>query len=488
MHQTILQIGDYQINVDKGSVQYQGQSIKIRPKTFALLLKLIKNKGAVVTKGEILASIWGDVTVDEQIIFQSIKELRKIFKEIEPIRTMPRQGYIWTEDYQQIQTEDKQVSIFWDKRYLSFVVMIALLCAVGGYHFLLSSNRAAMSGSVLVLPVKSRIKDNQHQWVRFGAMDMVIRRLQPSQSIAIYQPDDVLDVLRRAKIPVEQVLSTDSKRIFAKSGANMIVQIYLDGSPKDYQLHYTFIYRHSQEKGVFLGESIENLLDNTAQLIAQKIGGQSIKAANPHSDFTSALLSTALEYYQQEDFLKAEQFFQAVLASEPDNRLVHRLLAQAMLVQGKKIQAEHILQKAMMLSKEEGDQQQMARIRYWQATTALAQGRFEKVDHLIRQGHAWAKRENDWLYLGYFSELKGHVQAKQSKYDLAAQSYNQAIAYHDIIECPYGKASNLLNLARLSQLRGMQGEMDVYTNKAQSLIRTRTLTSLEEELKAWTSQ
>ena len=61
------------------SLSIHGQECSLRPKTFALMLYLVEHQGEVMTKERLLAQIWDDVHVDEQVLFQSIAEIRKIF-------------------------------------------------------------------------------------------------------------------------------------------------------------------------------------------------------------------------------------------------------------------------------------------------------------------------------------------------------------------------------------------------------------------------
>jgi DNA-binding winged helix-turn-helix (wHTH) protein len=52
--------------------------LKVRAKTFDLLLLLISRPGEVLSKQQILAECWQNVVVDDAVVVQSIKELRKL--------------------------------------------------------------------------------------------------------------------------------------------------------------------------------------------------------------------------------------------------------------------------------------------------------------------------------------------------------------------------------------------------------------------------
>ncbi|OUS18629.1 hypothetical protein A9Q97_00715, partial [Rhodospirillales bacterium 47_12_T64] len=42
-----------------------------------------------------LSTVWDDVTVGEQVLFQTIRELRNLFSGLDVIKTHPRKGYAW---------------------------------------------------------------------------------------------------------------------------------------------------------------------------------------------------------------------------------------------------------------------------------------------------------------------------------------------------------------------------------------------------------
>ena len=71
------------------------QTLKVRPKTFSLLLQFLENPHQVLAKELLLSQIWDDVKVEEQVLVQSIRELRQLFSPLDVIQTHPRKGYAW---------------------------------------------------------------------------------------------------------------------------------------------------------------------------------------------------------------------------------------------------------------------------------------------------------------------------------------------------------------------------------------------------------
>jgi len=73
----------------------RGKRIALRPKTLLLLGLLIENRDRVVTKSEILESLWGSIYARDHLLFQLISELRKAPFCSDYVRTEPNHGYQW---------------------------------------------------------------------------------------------------------------------------------------------------------------------------------------------------------------------------------------------------------------------------------------------------------------------------------------------------------------------------------------------------------
>ena len=80
---------------EKGEVVVDDTVILLRPKTFELLLLLASHQESILSKAEILEKVWPGAVVEDQVIFQSINEIRKQAGLADAIKTYPRRGYSW---------------------------------------------------------------------------------------------------------------------------------------------------------------------------------------------------------------------------------------------------------------------------------------------------------------------------------------------------------------------------------------------------------
>ena len=89
--------GEYELNIRTRTVSWRGTAVPFEPKTFELLLYFVANAGRVLTKEELLKSVWPDSFVEESNLTQHVFRLRKALRPQEGnepyIVTVPGQGY-----------------------------------------------------------------------------------------------------------------------------------------------------------------------------------------------------------------------------------------------------------------------------------------------------------------------------------------------------------------------------------------------------------
>src|SRR5215831_11599600 len=92
---TRLAFGPFTIDIDRGEVTCDRGPVHLRPKTFSLLRYLVDRAGRVVSKQELLESLWPGVVVTDDSLTQAVRELRLALDDRERIllRTVLRRGY-----------------------------------------------------------------------------------------------------------------------------------------------------------------------------------------------------------------------------------------------------------------------------------------------------------------------------------------------------------------------------------------------------------
>lgn len=92
---TILDSGDFHVDLESREITVRGKSIHLTPKEFDLLVYFIKHSGKVLTHRTLLAALWGGNYVEQnEYLRVFVGNLRK---KIEPDAATPR--YILTEPW-----------------------------------------------------------------------------------------------------------------------------------------------------------------------------------------------------------------------------------------------------------------------------------------------------------------------------------------------------------------------------------------------------
>ena len=88
-----FEYGKLVLNSESHICKYDGKTISLTIKEFDILALLLKNKGKVVSRDEILYSIWGNEELETRTIDMHIKSLRKKINDEGIIETIYGLGY-----------------------------------------------------------------------------------------------------------------------------------------------------------------------------------------------------------------------------------------------------------------------------------------------------------------------------------------------------------------------------------------------------------
>jgi len=92
-----IRVGEWLIEPDLNRMTRAGRQVALEPKAIEVLLCLVKHAGDVLSKKEIIKTVWSDTFVSDGVLTYCISELRKAFgdnaKNPRIIQTIPRRGY-----------------------------------------------------------------------------------------------------------------------------------------------------------------------------------------------------------------------------------------------------------------------------------------------------------------------------------------------------------------------------------------------------------
>ena len=123
------EFGPFRVDAEKELLLRGDETVPLMPKTFQILLVLMRHKRDVVTKDELMKSVWPDTFVEEANLSRNIFLLRKALGESpqdhQYIITVPGRGYRFAEDVQIVAGVQRSCSSLW---LLAFRSLFSIPC------------------------------------------------------------------------------------------------------------------------------------------------------------------------------------------------------------------------------------------------------------------------------------------------------------------------------------------------------------------------
>ena len=89
---------EFELDARNACLRRAGATVPLRPKSFDVLLYLVRHRGRLVTKDELIDAVWAPVVVTENSLVQCIREVREAIGDggQARIETVAKRGYIFT--------------------------------------------------------------------------------------------------------------------------------------------------------------------------------------------------------------------------------------------------------------------------------------------------------------------------------------------------------------------------------------------------------
>jgi serine/threonine-protein kinase len=183
-----------------------GETVALTPKVFDLLLFLVQNAGARLSKDEIMSAVWPDTIVEESNLTQNISILRRTLGDTRGenayVATIPGQGYVFVgsvekldeekkekrEEDQKGSDEDREQRVEGSARLagsrawlpVAATVLVGIAILAGAVYLYSREGRSSESGSgkvLAILPFKPLVAETADEALEVGMTDTLIARL-----------------------------------------------------------------------------------------------------------------------------------------------------------------------------------------------------------------------------------------------------------------------------------------------------------------------
>jgi DNA-binding winged helix-turn-helix (wHTH) protein/TolB-like protein/Flp pilus assembly protein TadD len=216
----LFEFGPFVLDAAKHQLLRDGAIVPLTPKTFDLLLVLVESQGRMLSKQELIKTLWPDSNVDDSNLTQQISMIRRALGETAGearfVTTVPARGYRFTAPVARrsasvpvgnpfpVETEPvrKESRLSGWKWLAGALVGIAIAVLVLVFVRTVTLNHPSETGkpkSLAILPFSNLKDDGENDFLGFSLADAVITKLGPVGSLAV-RPSSAVENYRRKAI------------------------------------------------------------------------------------------------------------------------------------------------------------------------------------------------------------------------------------------------------------------------------------------------
>ncbi len=182
----------FRLDLMSGALYRGNENLNLRPKTFDTLVHLLLHQGQLVSKKDLMDTIWSDAFVTDDVLVQSIADIRRVLgddaRNPTYIQTVPKRGYIFIKNTVPVSEGDDRVpsqvvpdatrlpsrSLVRSLQLGPVVAIVAAVClAVLYWNWSSPPGSQAHPTSIAVLPFEVQSDSEGFQWLATGVADMI---------------------------------------------------------------------------------------------------------------------------------------------------------------------------------------------------------------------------------------------------------------------------------------------------------------------------
>jgi DNA-binding winged helix-turn-helix (wHTH) protein len=232
------EFGPFRVDPEKEILLRDGEAVPLAPKTFQVLLVLMRHSQELVTKDDIMKMVWPDTFVEEANLTRNIFMLRKALGETpqdhQYVVTVPGRGYRFAEEVQLVPDRDLsiavashahvevQVSETRDWRWFALAAVLLLAAAVGGFRiFVHRPPILAAKGTIVLADFTNSTGDSVFDGTLRQGLAV---QLEQSPYLSLVSDQSIGQTLRLMGQPADARLTPEiAREICERTGSEVVI-------------------------------------------------------------------------------------------------------------------------------------------------------------------------------------------------------------------------------------------------------------------------
>ena len=329
---------DFEIDLALHELRRKGASVHIEPQVFDLIVHLVRNHDRVVSKDELIDTIWNGRAISEAAFSSRINGARRVLGDNGTdqlyIRTLQRRGFRFVGDVQAVGALEgdpigraaasdvpARVSISTDVAHLDDVVSDAIKA------------EAVTRASIAVLPFANVSNDQDNDYFSYGLTEDIIRLLARNRWLSVISRHSTIGFQNRvvdarevgAQLGVSYVMSGSVRK--TRNAVRITAELARAAAGKqlwsdNYDLQLENIFDIQEEMARQIAATIEPELSKVEQQLAARKAPESLDAWDCYQRGLWNLWR-----FTTPGFDSAETYFQRAIATDPEFARGHGALS-----------------------------------------------------------------------------------------------------------------------------------------------------------------
>ena len=444
----VFEFGPFRVDPDRELLLRGDEAVPLTPKTFQILLVLVRHGKEVVTKDDLMKMVWPDTFVEEANLSRNIFLLRKALGETpqdhQYIVTVPGRGYRFAEDVRPVAGPELSVvaashtklqvqmseSRPWG--WIAAAVVLLITVGAGTMRLLVHSSRALSAKDTLVI---ADFTNSTGDPVFDGTLRQGLSvQLEQSPFLSLASEERIHETLRLMGQPIDARLTPETGReICERTGSAAVLSGSIAALGSQYVLGMNAVNCHNgdvldeEQVQIARKEEVLRALDQIARKFRTRVG-ESLASVGQHdtplAEATTPSLDALKAYSRGWQFAFSDPpaaipFFTRAVEIDPQFAMAHAALGLVYGHTGESALAAEHTRMAYELRGHASEQEKFFITAYYEGRTTGNQEKAQQTCQAWSRSYPREETPHDFL--------AGFIYTGLGKYERAVEEAQKSI-------------------------------------------------------------